>query len=379
MALGAYASQATTANKPTLRRGITNQQLYSIVSSGIGNSTYAGGSTGTGVTPTITPNYGADPFGGNTACRVQLSLNGGTTTADRAYLSATSAPLDLAPRTSATWVRTVSGTATLLTRYNGNTLYYTVDTNWQLIWVVGNSNTDPTHNVVEIRGGQSTTNSNTADLLVATHGVFLGVLTAQQVLQCGGIPLTTTSAASSTAGNWAWQGNGTSNQMSLPGPILSFTDDCVVVTGARLDTQTGGGYFCILAPASNSGTAARAGLLGVAPSNLASVYWTNDAGTFYVSNVGTVTPGVPFVLSGVQRAGSVKGRLNGGAWANTVNPTGAASLNTGGVMGASGLNVWGGSVYLGCAVKGVFSDTDLLAIERMVAVFTGPFPGMVNF
>jgi len=368
---GIPASQATTANKPTLRRGMTNLQVYSSVSSGIANSTYAGGSTGTGITPAITPNYDLDPWGGSTACRVQLSLNGGATTADRAYLSATAASLDNSPRTSLTWVKSLAGPTTLLTRYNGNTAYYTIGSDWQLISTVGNSTTDPTHNVVEIRGGQSTTNSNTADLLVATHGVFLGSVTPQQVLQCGGIPLTTVSPVSSAAGNWCWQGNGSSTSLQKLASVTS-SDDFVAVAGAQLNAATGGGYYVIAQPAGNTGTSARLCTLAIGPSNVLQAHWANDAGGSGVSSPGSATVGVPFVFSGQVKASALRSRVNGGAWGNSTTATGVFTLNTSAIGFAYGFNAWAGQQFPYVEVKGTVSDSDLLAIERFIAVFTGP-------
>jgi len=365
---GRHSTQSTGGNKPTLRRGIINQQQNSLVSSSVG-STYGWGITGTGTQPVITPNYGPDPWGGNTACRVQLTLNGGTTSADRCYFSSTAAPIDGVTRTSMTLVRTVSGTATILTRIYGTPVYYTIDTNWQLIWSTSSSTVDATHTLVEIRGGQSTVNSNTADLLIATHGVFLGTVTPAQVLQCGGIPITTSAVASSTAGNFALNYNGTSAALALQSLPYSVTDDHAVIQGLvpRDISATRPSYT---AYASNS----RYPVIYVGSGGLPTASWRDDAGTGPTLNFGAVTNGTPFVISARKVGSAVYVRKDGGGTLSgsiaSLGTTTISAVMLGSSPPSSGF--WSGEIYPTVVVKGAISDAELLVLERFVGALTGP-------
>lgn len=84
--LGNHAFQTTTASRPTLSARynllIKSQDLSD-------TSAWANSIGGTGSAPLRTANYGTAPDGTNTATRLQLNMNGGTTASDRSGVAQT--------------------------------------------------------------------------------------------------------------------------------------------------------------------------------------------------------------------------------------------------------------------------------------------------
>lgn len=192
---GTHATQTTTANKPTLRRGIVNLGKYSRPNSG----QWQTGISGTGVAPVVTHNYAAAPDGSMTATRVQLNKGAGTTSADFSqFFSFHDAPIT-GRYTTALWVRTTDGQPKTVTYRDGNSFGpVALDGNWKLITEVRDYTGQTPGMGVRMRGGE--TADSTADLLVWDGGFFQGTLTAAQIIAAGGIPFTTTSPASSLYG-----------------------------------------------------------------------------------------------------------------------------------------------------------------------------------
>jgi hypothetical protein len=190
--------------------------------------------------------------------------------------------------------------------------------------------------------------------------LFQGTLTAQQILQCGGIPLSTSAPASSSGGNWAWQGNGSSTALNLTAGSQA-TSAFTVVAGIVQSAITGSQI--IYGEGTNGPQ-----------------FWINSAGGLILDKgaVGTLVAqasvaaaGVPMVLSGRLQAGIATLRKNGSQIAST--PSALTFSSTIGSLMASNNNFWwGGLVYPVVVVPSGVSDADLLAIEKMVAVFTGP-------
>lgn len=75
---GNHLIQLTSASRPTLTARV-NLLTYS---EQISHANWSKSAGGTGTVPTVTDNFGVAPDGTTTAARVQLAINGGTTTAD---------------------------------------------------------------------------------------------------------------------------------------------------------------------------------------------------------------------------------------------------------------------------------------------------------
>jgi hypothetical protein len=129
------------------------------------NAAWTKASGGAGSAGVVTPNAGTDPLGGATADRLQVTLNGGVATADlsRVYqANATAASL-----TFSIWARSFDGTSTyamVMTDANG-TRPITVTPTWQRIDFSATS-TGSVFYGIGLRGGQTPTNSNSADILI---------------------------------------------------------------------------------------------------------------------------------------------------------------------------------------------------------------------
>lgn len=80
---GLHAYQSTDAARPVL------SARYNLLTAteDLAGASWAKSAAGTGVAPTVTNNFATAPDGTQTATRVQLSLGGGATSADRSYLA----------------------------------------------------------------------------------------------------------------------------------------------------------------------------------------------------------------------------------------------------------------------------------------------------
>jgi len=140
-----------------------------LLDSKTGTGNWTAGYVGGGVTPTVTANHAAAPDGtANQATRVQLSLNGNTGTGDysRYYQN-----YNVASGTSATfavWLKSTDGsssyTAQLISPAGTGTAV-TVTGAWQQFTVTASSAGNITYGV-RLVGGQTPTNSDTADILM---------------------------------------------------------------------------------------------------------------------------------------------------------------------------------------------------------------------
>lgn len=280
------ASQATTANKPTLRRGVTN-----------------------------------------------LLLNSATPATQN--ITVTASPYTLAAIGTGSVAVSGTGSGTL----NGGGSTITV------------LNFTPTAGTATFTPSGS----------VASFGLFPGTLTAAQIQACGGIPPTTSAAASSSAGNWGWQGNGTSTLLNLASPP-GISNACAVVVGV----------------ATNS--AALTQVMYGENANGAQFYLTNVGGLTLDKNGGgilvqassVVAVGVPMVVSAKLGSGTAVLRKNGGqiASATTALTFSGTAAN---LMASVGSGFWVSGVQYPTVLLSVApTDADLLAIERMICALTGP-------
>jgi hypothetical protein len=131
-------------------------------SNGIGGTSWGSVSGGVGVAPTITLNYATSPDGTNNASRLQLSLGGGTTTTDQSLVTQTLT--GIACRGSF-YIKTTDGsTKTIYLRGSSATNVVVTGTWTRYDFDAGTLTV--TQFGLGLRGGQTPTNSNTADILV---------------------------------------------------------------------------------------------------------------------------------------------------------------------------------------------------------------------
>jgi len=137
----------------------TNLCLYS---SAVGGTGWTIISAGTGVSPTVTTNYAVSPDGTMSASRLQLSLNGGTTTLDQSLVTQT---LTGTSCRGSFYIKTNDGsTKTIYVR--GSSAYsIVIDGTWKR-YDFDAATLSTTQFGIGLRGGQTPTNSNTADILV---------------------------------------------------------------------------------------------------------------------------------------------------------------------------------------------------------------------
>jgi hypothetical protein len=131
-------------------------------SAAIGGTNWSASSLGAGVLPTVTLNHSVAPDGSTTATRLQLSLGGGTTTGD---ISLVAQGLTATGARGSFYIKTTDGsTKTIYTR-GASFSSFVVDGTWRR-YNFDAGTLAGTQFGIGLRGGQTPTNSNTADILV---------------------------------------------------------------------------------------------------------------------------------------------------------------------------------------------------------------------
>jgi hypothetical protein len=121
---------------------------------------------GSALVPTVTANQGAAPDGTTTADRVQFSLNGATASGDLSLLRQNNATTGAL--THSVWLKSFDGSSSYAMQIidaAGNPNAITVTGSWQRFIVTATSVGSVGYGV-RLRGAQSPTNSNTADVLI---------------------------------------------------------------------------------------------------------------------------------------------------------------------------------------------------------------------
>ena len=337
---GIHLTQGTTANKPVLRRGLTNLLTYS---SDFTNAAW--GKTNT----SVTANSATAPDGTMTASVLTYSTQFG-------HLLSSYSPASGLPFTAAFWARTQSGTRTLSTYDNlGNPLGSTVVTTTWTLHVVNFTLASSTAIVFL----QDRAASGFQPIELWRNAIFQGTLTASQIIAAGGIPVTTTAAASNPdAGKYSWAFDG-SNDSLLTGN-LGITNACTIVIAGRLDSLGSTTGFFV------------EDTLGIQLyANTSGSIKINKAGIVNILNspAATVVAGVPLVVTLRISAGVVVIRKNGVeiasvAYAGTFEATTGARIgNYFNGVSAPLPGVIGSVIALPVAL----TDAECLLVERMAA------------
>jgi len=148
-------------------KALNSENLLLDSKTGTGN--WTGNKSGAALVPVITANHAASPDGtANQSTRVQLDLNGSTTGSDYArYYQAH----NVANGTSATfciWAKSTDGAssyAAQLLAPDGSGTAITITGSWQKFSVTATSVGNVTYGI-RLRGGQTPTNADTADILI---------------------------------------------------------------------------------------------------------------------------------------------------------------------------------------------------------------------
>jgi hypothetical protein len=198
--------------------------------------------------------------------------------------------------------------------------------------------------------------------------LFTGTYTADQILDAGGIPLTTAASASSTYGTNSWYFDGTNDYLSLDSVPFQMVDDHCVVLGAK---TTSSGNLTLFEVGPGDGTSPR--VCSIRVNNLAlNILWHDGtvAASVYASNV---IPDVPFVVSGRKTSAGVRIRQNGipGASSSNALASTVSAVSLIGNRDASTSEWMKGQIYPVIAIKGTVSDVDLLTLEKFVGSLSG--------
>ena len=133
------------------------------------NAAWADTISGSGVAPVVTANAGLSPNGLQTADRIQFSLGGGTSTSDISWRRQSFSTIANTPYAFSFYAKSFNGSTYTLNITNAigvavNTV--TVTNEWQRFSAIANGVGGFVGFGLGLRGGQTPTNSNTADVLV---------------------------------------------------------------------------------------------------------------------------------------------------------------------------------------------------------------------
>ena len=161
----------TRASTATYYDGVTTakaEQNLLIQSQDISSSFWLAVGQGVASAPTKTNNYSTAPDGTSTAGRVQFALNGGTTTGDISQLYQSFTTVSALPYTFSVYVKSTDGVSTYDMQLAGASasVNITVTGTWTRVTATSNGGGASTQFQLRIRGGQTPTNNDTADVLV---------------------------------------------------------------------------------------------------------------------------------------------------------------------------------------------------------------------
>lgn len=380
---GIHASQATTQNKPILRRGLTNLLTYS------GDFTNASWSKiGSSVSASAT----TDPVGGTSASKIIAS---GTTNWHLVDQNAIPANTQV---TFAVYAKAAEETKIALSDYSAS-----VGCLFDLTAVTATvSGTDAAlsisnPSIVSVGGGWYLCSVNmlatatkraaiyvrqfaTSYLGDGTSGVYVyralltpGTLTAQQILDAGGIPTTTTAAASNpAAGRYSWGFDGSNDSLMTSSAVAQTNEDHCLIVGATVPTAASTRTLASIGYEDAVGY--RVAQLRFDSDNSVKCIW-NDSSAVSVTDGVPLAAGVAVVVAARKVGATCIVRKDGATKATATGPTFAHTM-TKATIGANGTNSESfiGPIGPVLAIKGTVTDAELLLLERFVAALTPNAP-----
>lgn len=183
---------------------------------------------------------------------------------------------------------------------------------------------------------------------------------------------TTTAAASSPTGPYWLEFDGT-DFLSLAAVPFQQADDHVVIAGVEATSYNNNFVFAIRSSAATNPIVA--GMRIEASTGLLQGLWRDDAGTLVTPSVaGAVGLGAKFIGSMRFTGGTRQIRRNAGAWTSSGAALGATTVNTATIGAAVTTTTTGlvsGAIYSVIAIKGTVTDAELATLERFVAQASG--------
>ena len=352
---GKNATQATGSAKPTLRRGVVAASQYSDLST---NWTFGSLTKTTGQVGPTGENDATILTATATNAHALYQFNQPVVAGQRYTLAA-----EVKLGTAASVVVAVLG--------SGGTQLANTEVAGQI--------TGGTWGIVAVPFTAQTTTTNAQiiffrDCAAAGQTVFVrriailsGEVTAAQIQACGGIPLTTTVAASSAAGNYALEFNGSATQMQA---AFAPTAAATAVFGVRVNSFSGAPVLIGQAAGGlqvsvNASGGVQAGING--GTNISSANGVIVAGNFYVISVRIAVNSTSTI------------RVNGVVVATSTAITTAMnqSLITIGSNGSS--NFTNGLFGPGLLSTLSLTDAETVVLEQAYAALTGPTPNGMRF
>lgn len=372
---GIHATQPTPGYKPTLRKGIVNLLTYS---NALTNAAWGKLSS-----PTITPNASTGPGGMGFAQRLLCNTNANVyrTLAVSVEVVSTVAVIfkqDTAPEFGIEFNAGITGalrygfgvgivTNSCLTN---PTVIALQDGYYLLAGQVTSTTVNPN---LFLYGNGYYTAPPGASLVYAT-GHFAGTLTAAQIIAAGGIPLTTTAPASSSAGNAYLEFDGVDDRLALSAPAFQFADDQLTVVSASISSIGIVANKVIYSPATENvaGIKRMAQISYDTTVQMISASWYD--GTHYDNLLFAWPLNVPFVAVAWKVGNSLKLRVNGverAAKAMTIAGFIADRGSIGSYDPHQSVNAFHGKLYFADAIKGTLTLAEVQLLEKQAAAAAG--------
>ena len=383
---GIHLTQATTQNKPVLRRGLTNLLTYS---SDFGNAawsnvqgvssvnssaiTYINGALASKIIPAATTLVHGKRRSFSFVASQKYSIafigkqaESGINVEVFAYTNAVHGvvfDLTTGAASSSTFCTTES---------------LDLGGGWRLFVTQITANSTITNNI-DLRLTRSSSRESTfvgdgsSGVYFYSAGVFDGTLTASEILAAGGIPVTTTAAASNpNAGKYSWSFDGSNDSLALGSVPFQMGDDHCVIAGVTPTRATD--YVLNLGSGAGIQQIAAIYLSG----SVVAASWVDDASTVATTSELVPVLGVSKVVSATKMSDAKRIRINSvqqGATNNTA--MGVTTVTTGYIGGFKPASYpFNGSTGPVLAIKGTVTDAELLMYERLVASLT---PGAPTF
>ncbi len=333
---GISLTQATTANKPLVRRGALNLLTYS---NDFTNAAW--------VKTNITPAAGvSDPDGGTTATTITATAGSATMLQSTGGTAPSGSP-------SSIYVKRRTGSGAL-SMWNGSAyVAVTVTSSWT--------------RVTQAHNGVGTFYSG---FRVATSGDAFDIWHAQSEIgqtDSDYTPTTTVAASNPSAGKYWWSFDGSND--SLLSDNLGITNACTIVIAGRVNAMPS----VIYVVAGEDANGVQVTIYADGSFSLDK----NTVSTIVRSAAGLIVAGVPFVITARLSGGTAVVRLDG-----VQKATAATALTYSATTGMRIGSKFDSSFPLNGALGWVvplptaLSDADCLAVERLVG---SQFPGMAAF
>lgn len=345
---GIHATQGTAGNKPVLRQGLVCRS-YPSGDITLWDTTAAG---------TITGGQ-ADPVGGTSAqlfsgANKNVYITAGAASGVLSGLSFTHAAHLYSP---------TGGTLTMGSAAGGaKTTLVTIPAGWSIATAYWTA--------TETNGPVLNLNGSLTSVTVYRQGIYLGTVTASQILAAGGIPLTTSAKASAGTGPsyWEFGGDGTiTDYLGLGSVPWTSADDHWVVVAAENSIATTSPVFTV----SSTAGASRFPSIYFNVGNVL-VLWQDDASVSASTSV--AAPNLAPIVISARKVGTVLTARKNGVVFGTQATTGMGTVTLNDV--SIGRNLpsgffFGGNGFCYISGKGAITDADLLLLEKLAANLAG--------